>query len=102
MRLPHLRGFKSHRAKTETVYTGQLEMVRKALVNNSALYEAGVLSTPFGRAKLVLNGEIKSKKDVRLQSASKSAAAALKKAGGSFTPSERQGRPKQKREKRES
>jgi large subunit ribosomal protein L15 len=98
MRLPHLRGFKSHRPKTETVYTGQLDAIRKTIVDNQALYEAGALSTPFGRAKLVLKGELKSKKDVRLQAASKSAAAALKKAGGSFSPADRQARPQQKRE----
>lgn len=98
MRLPHLRGFKSHRPKTETVYTGQLELVRKTIVDNQALYDAGVLSTPFGRAKLVLKGDVKSKKEVRLQATSKSAQAAVKKAQGSFTPAERQARPKQKRE----
>jgi large subunit ribosomal protein L15 len=98
MRLPHLRGFKSHRAKTETVYTGQLDSVRKTIVDSQTLYETGILSTPYGRAKLVLKGDIKTKKEVRLQSASKSALAAVKKAGGSFTLAERQPRPKQKRE----
>ncbi|HEX5395132.1 MAG TPA: 50S ribosomal protein L15 [Candidatus Saccharimonadales bacterium] len=93
MRLPHLRGFKSRRPKTETVYTGQLEMVRKSTIDNQALFEAGLLSTPYGRAKLVIKGDVKTKKEVRLQSASKPAQAALKKAGGSFTAIERTARP---------
>jgi large subunit ribosomal protein L15 len=95
-RLPHLRGFKSRRIKAETVYTGQLEVVRKAAIDNQALFEAGILSTPFGRSKLVVKGELKTKKDVRLQAASKPAIAVLKKAGGSFTAVDRTARPAKK------
>ena len=98
MRLPHLRGFKSRRQKPEIIYTGQLESLRKTIIDNRSLYEAGLLSTPYGSAKLVLKGELKSKKDVRLQSASKSAQALLKKNGGSFETHMRSGRPASKKE----
>ena len=97
MRLPKLRGFKSHRAKTETVYTGQLEAIKKAIVDSSALAGAGIISTPFVKVKLLVGGELKTKKDVRLPAASAKAIEAIKKAGGSFTVTDRQKRPAVKR-----
>ncbi|MBI4033736.1 50S ribosomal protein L15 [Candidatus Saccharibacteria bacterium] len=94
MRLPHLRGFKSHRLKNDVVYTGQLEAIRKSQINNHTLYEAGLLSSPYANAKLLVGGELKSKKDVKLQAASATALAAIKKSGGSFTKIDRLPRPK--------
>ena len=92
-RLPHLRGFKSFRKKVENVYTGQLDSLKKPLVDSQSLYEAALISSPYAPVKLIQKGEIKSKKDVKLQAASAGAVAALKKAGGSFTPVARQARP---------
>jgi large subunit ribosomal protein L15 len=89
MRLPKLRGFKSHRYIAEPVYTGQLELIKKQTIDTAALYEAGVISSPHVSVKLLLKGELKSKKDVKLQSASKNAIAAVEKAGGTFTPTVR-------------
>jgi large subunit ribosomal protein L15 len=97
MRLPHLRGFKSHSAKAEVIYTGQLDAIRKQAVDNHTLHEAGLLSSPFVNAKLLLNGKVTAKKDVKLQAASVAAQAALKKAGGSFTKIERIPRPSKKK-----
>jgi large subunit ribosomal protein L15 len=94
MRLPHLRGFKSHRQKPEVVYTGQLETIRKSVIDNQALFDAGVVSTPYSNVKLLLKGELKAKKDVRLQAVSTSAKTALEKAGGTFTKANQQSRPK--------
>lgn len=99
MRIPKLRGFKSHRAKTEVAYTGQLEQVKKSVVDSTALFEAGIISSPHKSVKLLLNGELKSKKDVKLQFVSKSAEAAIKKAGGSFTKAEQLARPAKNAEK---
>src|SRR3954469_11857571 len=42
MRLPHLRGFKSHRPLIQTVYTGELDSIRKASIDNQTLFEAGL------------------------------------------------------------
>lgn len=84
MRLPKLRGFKTHQRPTEVIYTGQIEKLKKSLVDNIALFEAGLIRNPYATVKVVLNGELTSKKEVRLQSASKSAEEAIKKAGGSF------------------
>lgn len=97
MRLPHLRGFKSYKTKAEVIYTGQLSLVKKTLVDNQALFEAGLLSSPNSRAKLILKGEA-AKKTVKLQAASKPAVAALEKAGGSFTKVRREARLQSKPE----
>lgn len=99
MRLPKLRGFKSHRYQRENVYTGQLEQIKKAGIDSSTLYEAGHISSPYTNVKLILRGEITSKKDVKLQSASKKAIEVIEKAGGSFTAVERNPRPSKKSQK---
>lgn len=84
-RLPKLRGFKSHRRAVENVYTGQLELIKKATIDTVVLHEAGFISSPYVKVKLIQKGEIKSKKDVKLQGASAQAIKAVEKAGGSFS-----------------
>jgi large subunit ribosomal protein L15 len=96
MRIPKLRGFKSHRPKNQTVYTGQLESVKKAVIDNHSLFEAGLILSPYDPTKLLLNGELKTKKTVKLQAASAQAAEAVKKAGGTFEQVQRLPRPKTK------
>jgi large subunit ribosomal protein L15 len=83
-RLPKMRGFRAVKPQAETVYTGQLNDF-KGVVDNFKLFEAGLVSTPYGRVKVVLNGELSAKVDVKLQGASQTAQAAIKKAGGNFT-----------------
>jgi large subunit ribosomal protein L15 len=85
MRVPKLRGFKSKRTPAEAVYTGQLEGLKKAVVDNNTLAEAGLVSSPYVNAKLILKGELKSKKEIKLQGASAGAIKAVEKAGGSFS-----------------
>jgi large subunit ribosomal protein L15 len=75
------------------VYTSQLNDLG-ATVDNFVLAEAGIVSNPFVRVKLVVNGELTKKVTVKLQGASKEAVKAVEKAGGSFTQIERQKRPK--------
>ena len=96
MRLPKLRGFKSKRIPAEIVYTGQLEALKKASIDNQVLFEAGLVSSPYTSVKLLLKGEISSKKAVKLQAASVPSAAALEKAGGSFTQTGRVARSTKK------
>lgn len=84
MRLPKLRGFKSHRVKNEVVYTGQLENLKKPQVNNIVLFEAGLIKSPKSAVKVLLQGELKSAKQVKLQFASEGAVKAITSAGGSF------------------
>lgn len=93
MRLPKLRGFKSHRTPAAVVYTGQLEALGKAKVDSVVLAEAGLIDNPYQKVKLVVKGELKKKVNVQLQAASKSAVKALEKAGGGFQKSEQLKRP---------
>ncbi|HZP55632.1 MAG TPA: 50S ribosomal protein L15 [Candidatus Saccharimonadales bacterium] len=96
MRLPHLRGFKSHKARSEVVYVDQLNNLPKSVIDNRALFEAGLVKSPHSKIKLLQRGELKTKKDVKLQLASTNAQEAIKKAGGSFSRVGRLPRPKSK------
>lgn len=83
MRLPKLRGFKSHKPRTQNVYTYQLDSL-KGDVNVFTLFDAGLIASPYDNVKVVLKGDIKSSVNVHLQGASKTAVIAIEKAGGSF------------------
>lgn len=82
-RLPKLSGFTSHKVKAENVYTGQLDTF-KGTVDTAALAEAGLVTSPYVRVKLLLKGDVTKKVDVKLQGASAAAIAAVQKAGGTF------------------
>lgn len=84
MRLPRLRGFTSHRAKTEVIYTHQLADI-KGVVTNESLHAAGLIDSAFSKVKVVTKGELTAAVKVTLQAASATARAAIQKAGGSFT-----------------
>lgn len=92
-RLPKLPGFRSLRVPAETVYTGQLDAVN-GKVTATSLAEAGLISSPYVRVKLLVNGEVTKKHDVKLQAASEAAIAAVQKAGGTFEKVAREARPK--------
>ena len=81
--VPKLKGFKSFHAKAEVVYTDRLNEL-KGKVDNFVLYEAGLISSPFVKVKVISRGELTSKIELETQFASKSAVEAIKKAGGSF------------------
>lgn len=83
-RLPKRRGFISHRPKFETVYTGQLNQFANTTVDNFTLANAGVISSPYVRVKLIQKGTVNKKVTVKLQAASEGAIAAVQKTGGSF------------------
>lgn len=83
-RIPKKRGFRSLRAKAQVVYTGQLNEVKGTTIDAMALYEAGLIATPFHATKLIDRGDYTGKAKVKLQGASKGAVAKLVKAGGSF------------------
>jgi len=92
-RMPKLRGFTSHRAGTDTVYTNQLEKLEAKEVTNAVLAEAGIVKNAFTSVKLIVKGELTLAKTVKLQNASESAIAAIKLAGGSFEKVARDSRP---------
>jgi ribosomal protein L15 len=60
------------------------------------LAEAGLISSPYVNVKLILKGELKNKKTVKLQGASANAVDAVGKAGGNFSTTPRLARPNKK------
>lgn len=92
-RLPKLRGFHSKRPKAEVVYTGQLDQLKGAIADNFKLADAGLITSPHSKVKLVAKGMLTKKVSVKLQAASQSAVAAVQKAGGSFEQVPQVGRP---------
>lgn len=80
---PKRRGFKSIRVPAQVVYSDRLNDL-KGTVDNMALYEAGLIETPFHKVKLVTRGELTAKLTVKTQGASSSVVEAIKKAGGTF------------------
>lgn len=93
-KLPKLPGFKSHRPKTENVYTGQLDQFNGKTVDAKLLAEAGLISNAYVKVKLITKGELTKKVIVKLPFASASAKAAVQSSGGSFEKTVRLGRPK--------
>lgn len=81
--VPKLKGFKSFHTKAEVVYTDRLNEL-SGKVDNVKLAEASLISSPYVKVKVITRGELKSKIELETQFASKSAIAAIKKAGGSF------------------
>ena len=82
-RIPKLRGFTPFWKQSITITTTQLNNF-KGLVDNFALYEAKILTSPSDAARVVLKDEVKTKVNVKLQGASQGAIDAITKAGGSF------------------
>ena len=82
--VPKLKGFMSFHPKAEVVYTDRLNDL-KGKVDNYALAEAALISSPFVKVKVITRGELTAKIELETQFASKSAVEAIKKAGGSFT-----------------
>ncbi|MBQ3473979.1 50S ribosomal protein L15 [Candidatus Saccharibacteria bacterium] len=81
--VPKLKGFKSFHPKAEVVYTDRLNDL-KGKVDNFTLAEKNLISSPYVKVKIITRGELTAKIDLETQFASKSAVAAIKKAGGSF------------------
>jgi len=91
--LPKLPGFKSHRPKVETVYTGQLNQL-SGTVDTHSLTEAKLISNPYVTVKLIVKGDLTKKLTVKLPRASQTAITAIQAAGGSFQPTPRLQRQK--------
>lgn len=81
--VPKLKGFKSFHPKAEVVYTDRLNDL-KGKVDNYALAEANLISSPFVKVKVITRGELTAKIDLETQFASKTAVETIEKAGGSF------------------
>lgn len=95
--VPKLKGFKSFHAKAEVVYTDRLNDL-SGKVDNYALADAALISSPFVKVKVISRGELTAKIELETQFASKSAVEAIKKAGGSFKKVEILKKPAKKAE----
>lgn len=82
--VPKLKGFKSIHKPAEVVYTDRLNTL-KGDVDNFTLYQAELISTPYAKVKVITRGELTAKINLNTQYASKSAIAAVEKAGGKYT-----------------
>jgi large subunit ribosomal protein L15 len=87
-RLPKMSGFKSIRPKAENVYTGEIDKLG-GTIDNFTLHQAGLVSSPYVKVKLITKGEITKKLTVKLQSASQASIELVQKAGGSFSKVDR-------------
>jgi len=83
-RIPKSKGFKSLHASAQVVYLDHLNALKGKMIDNFALFEAGLISTPYQAVKIILRGELTEKVDVSVAGASKSVKAAIVKNGGSF------------------
>ena len=81
--IPKLKGFKSIHAKAEVVYTDRLNDL-KGNVDNFVLADQALISNPYTKVKVISRGELTAKINLETQFASKTAVAAIEKAGGSF------------------
>lgn len=81
---PKLRGFKSLRVPAQVVYSDELNALKGKVIDNAALYEAGIITTPYHSVKVIARDEITEKIDLKVQGASKSVVTAIEKAGGTF------------------
>lgn len=97
MRIPKLRGFKSHRPEVFSVYTYQLDVIKKTTVDSIALAEAGLIPNPHVRVKLVQKGDLSKKLTIKLESASVGAIKQVEKAGGTFEKTDQLKRTKAKK-----
>lgn len=93
-KLPKLPGFRSHRTAAENVYTSQLERFGGKTVDAKVLAEAGIISNPYVRVKLIVKGDLRKKVAVKLPAASEAAIAAVESAGGTFEKTARLSRAK--------
>lgn len=82
--IPKSRGFKSLRTPAQVVYLDRLNDLTVKSADNFALYEAGLVATPFHKVKVIARGELQKAITLKTQAASASVRAAIEKAGGSF------------------
>lgn len=81
--VPKLKGFKSLQPKAQVIYIDRLNDL-SGKIDNFVLADKGLIETPYAKVKVISRGELTAKVDLETQFASKTAVAAIKKAGGSF------------------
>ncbi len=82
-RLPKLRGFHSIHKPAQVIYTDQLNSLAAGKTYKAGdLAAAGQIKNPKQRVKLLFRGEVKTKLNLEINAASRSAIAAVEAAGG--------------------
>lgn len=81
--IPKLKGFKSLQDKAQVVYTDRLNDL-SGKIDNFVLADKGLIETPYAKVKIISRGDLTAKIELETQFASKTAVAAIKKAGGDF------------------
>lgn len=82
--VPKARGFKSRRTPAQVVYLDTLNELKGKTVDNFLLFEEGYIENAFHTVKVIVRGEITEKITLHVAAASKTAVAAIEKAGGSY------------------
>lgn len=82
--IPKSSGFKSLRTPTQIVYLDLLNDFKNKTVDNFALFEAGLITSPYQAVKVIARGELIEKVNLKIAGASKSVKEAIIKAGGTF------------------
>jgi large subunit ribosomal protein L15 len=94
-RLPKKRGFVPvARIEYTAVSLGRLDALKGTKVTSAVLVEQGVIKNLYTPVKVLGTGTLSKKLDVELQLATKTAIAAITKAGGTFTAAPLVKRPK--------
>lgn len=79
-----LPGFKSLRTPAQVVYLDHLNAFKDKIVDNSTLFEAGLITSPYQSVKIIVRGELTEKVTLHVSGASAGVKAAITKAGGTF------------------
>jgi large subunit ribosomal protein L15 len=82
--IPKNKGFKSLRVPAQVVYSGELDTLKGAKIDNAALFEAGLISSPYHAVKVIAKGDTKSKAVFEIAGMSKSVQEQIEKNGGKF------------------
>lgn len=75
--VPKGRGFKSLRTPAQVVYLDRLNGLKAKTLDNYALYEAGLIATPFHTVKVISRGVLTDKVVLKTQGASKAVVEAI-------------------------
>ncbi|MCL2094862.1 50S ribosomal protein L15 [Candidatus Saccharibacteria bacterium] len=81
--VPKTKGFKSLHDKAEVVYLDELNAL-SGDVDNLKLADAGLISSPYVKVKVIARGELTAKINLKVQAASKSVQEAIKAKGGKY------------------
>lgn len=82
--VPKMNGFKSLRTPAQVVYLDHLNAFKGKIVDNSSLFEAGLITSPNQSVKVIARGKLTEKITLQVAGASKSVKEAVVKAGGTF------------------